>query len=816
MEATGLEHSSTTQELSKAPSGISCCGDLRWGSHFCHLYETKADLIDTLVPFFAAGLSNNEKCLWVTAAPLDAVDATAALAAKLPKLKQYLKSGQIEIVDYAEWYKRTGSMDADAVLQSWIAAEQQALADGYSGLRLTGNVTFIKSHEEWRAFERYEARVTETFAGRRIIGLCSYHLGMSNGNDVLDVVQNHQFAVARRDGAWQMIENAAITLAKQELHRTNQRLEQRVAERTLELRNALATVEEQKRELENVLRMRDESQRQLEAELADAQLLHSISAALINEGVEGDFYQKLVDAASLVMRSDFASLQRLDAERGALQIIAHRGFNDEALAYWQWVPALRPTSCGMALYRGERFLVQDYETWEFAADSDDLAAFRAGGVRAALSTPLLTRNGTLVGMISTHWKHPHQPSERDLRLLDIIARQAADLIDRNMAAEALRLQTARLLEADRRKDVFIATLAHELRNPLAPIRTGLSLLKLGKPEATPKVLDMMGRQLSHMVRLIDELLDVSRVSRGLVSLKREKVHIQAVIDSAVETSKPLFESAQHQLILTLPSIEIWLDVDVTRVAQILSNLLNNAARYTPAGGRIELVAELQGSNVLVRVTDNGIGIPPEMLQSIFDLFTRVDNTIERAQSGLGVGLSLAKQLAELHGGSLTAASDGLGHGASFTLHLPVCQELTEATVIEEAVIDRADKNSLRILVVDDNVDAAETLAMLMDGLGHVTSVVVNARNAVDTALDFRPDVAFLDLGMPELNGFELAHQLRAQSLLHGLTLIALSGWGNEEDRAKSREAGMDHHLTKPAMLADIEQILSTVVAEEGR
>jgi signal transduction histidine kinase/ActR/RegA family two-component response regulator len=464
----------------------------------------------------------------------------------------------------------------------------------------------------------------------------------------------------------------------------------------------------------------------------------------------------------------------------------------------------------MALHLNERFIVSDFEEWEFAADSDDLAAFRAGGVRAAQSTPLLSRSGKLVGMISTHWKRPHQPSERDIRLLDVIARQAADLIERNIAAEALRAQAERLLESDRRKDVFLATLAHELRNPLAPIQTGLAVLRLGKPETAPRVLTMMERQLSHMVRLVDELLDVSRVSRGLVMLKRELVKLDAVVDSAVETSRPLLEAARHKLAVTLPNKAVWLNVDPTRVAQILSNLLNNAAKYTPEGGRIELIAESVGAEIRIHVIDNGIGIPAEMLQKIFDLFTRVDEAIERAQSGLGVGLSLAKQLTELHGGSIAAASDGPGLGATFTVCFPAWDAPHEAIAHSNNEGKSSGSGIKRILVVDDNVDAAETLSLLLQGLGYTTCVVCDATKALDAALHFLPEVAFLDLGMPGLNGFDLACQLRKQTALAGLALIALSGWGTEEDRARGRGAGFDHHLTKPVLLEDIQGILRNI------
>jgi len=450
-------------------------------------------------------------------------------------------------------------------------------------------------------------------------------------------------------------------------------LEQLVNERTVELSRALAMVEAQKQELEQALRARDDVQHQLENELEDARLLHSVSAMLVDEQSVGELFQRLVEAATLIMRSDFGSIQRFDQERGELELIANANLNDEAMAFWQWVHPGRATTCGGALALAERVIVPDFETCDFIAGSEDLIAFRAAGVGSAQSTPLLTRNGRLVGMITTHWMGRHEPSERKLRLLDIVARQAADLIERTLSAEALRAQSERLLDADRHKDRFLATLAHELRNPLAPIRTGLDVLKIGNPAQTPRVLGMMERQLGNMVHLIDDLLDVSRISRGLVTLKRAHVALGAVIDSAVETSRPLMTAAQHSFTVTMPEEAILLDADTTRVAQIVNNLLNNAAKYTPPGGQVDLVVECAGSEVLVRVIDNGIGIPPVMLPRIFEMFTQVEESIEQSQGGLGVGLALARQLADMHGGSLAVDSAGANQGSVFTLRLPLAE-----------------------------------------------------------------------------------------------------------------------------------------------
>lgn len=589
-----------------------------------------------------------------------------------------------------------------------------------------------------------------------------------------------------------MLNSSVVYREAPDLRGSEQALELRVAE----LSQQLALAEAQKRELE--------------AELFDARLLHGVSAMLIDEDSVGELYQHLVEAATVIMRSDFGSMQRYDPLRGELQMIANVGLKEEAVAFWQWVYPGRATTCGRALDLGQRVIVPDFEDCDFIAGSEDLAAFRKAGVRSAQSTPLLTRDGRLVGMITTHWTHCHQPPERDLRLLDIVARQAADLIERNTSAEALRNHASRLVEADRYKNEFLATLAHELRNPLAPIQTGLSILRIGKPEQAPRILTMMERQLGHMVRIIDDLLDVSRISRGMVTLKRARIALDAVIHSAIDTSRPLIDAARHQFTVTVPEQAIWLDADLTRLAQIVSNLLNNAAKYTPPGGRIALAVETVGREVLIHVRDTGIGIPAAMLSGIFELFTQVDSGMERSQGGLGVGLALAKQLAEMHDGSIEVASPGEGGGAVFTVRLPMLAEMAPDAAGDGAHATLMPARALRILVVDDNADAAHMLALLLDQLGHASSVVLEAPKAVAAALAFQPDLVFLDLGMPHLNGFDLARDLRAHPALNQACLVALSGWGTEEDRARSRHAGMAHHLTKPVMLDEVTALLTQV------
>lgn len=371
---------------------------------------------------------------------------------------------------------------------------------------------------------------------------------------------------------------------------------------------------------------------------------------------------------------------------------------------------------------------------------------------------------------------------------------------------------AALKEADRRKDEFLATLAHELRNPLAPLRTGLQILKL-KPNGpeSDQAREMMDRQLAHMVRLIDDLLDVSRVSSGKLVLRKERVTVQAVAQSAIEASRSLIEGGQHELHVALPEEPLYLEADATRLAQVIGNLLTNAAKYTPPSGRIDLTVKLAGPQIIIDVTDTGTGIPREMLPKIFELFTQVGQTLDRAQGGLGIGLALVKRLVEMHGGTVFARSEGVGKGSTFTVCLPLNPEVTS----DNAERDRAAGEvarfaARRILVVDDNVDAAESLAMVLQLDGHEVQAVHGGEEAIDLATKFRPEVIFLDIGLPGLNGYDVARELRRTPNMDKVVLVALTGWGSDEDKQKSRDAGFDFHLTKPIENAAMHEVLARV------
>ncbi|HSK78902.1 MAG TPA: MEDS domain-containing protein [Thermoanaerobaculia bacterium] len=580
---------------SGSDSGIQAVGQVPLGTHFCQFYRTKEDLIDTLVPYFTAGLRSNELCLWVTSEPLRAAEATALMHEAMPDFEDFLSRGQIEILDFQDWYLRTGGQDGADALQGWMSWERRALDAGYEGLRLTGN-TFWLEKSGWDEFMTYEEAVNQTFAKGRIIGLCTYCLDRCRAEDVLDVCRTHQFALTRRQGEWELIESSSLKIAKSELER-------RVMDRTSELETAL-----------------------------------------------------------------------------------------------------------------------------------------------------------------------------------------------------------------RGRDEFLAMLAHELRNPLAPIRNAAQVIQLlGSTDTHLSwARDVIDRQVRQLARLVDDLLDVSRVTRGKVELHREDLELSAVIAQAVETSQPLIDSRKHSLLLSLPPEPVHLYADLTRLAQVISNLLNNAAKYMKEGGRIWLTVERHDSEVRIRIKDEGVGIPPEMLSRVFDLFTQASPSLDRSEGGLGIGLALVRSLVELHGGSVEAWSDGPERGSEFVVRLPLLgTERVAATGPREAAVPARRAAGRKVLVVDDNQDAAETLGKILEIAGHEVLVAHDGEEALAKAGRHRQEVVLLDIGLPKMDGYEVARRLRLDPGSEGLLLIAVTGYGNREDRERGKLSGFDYHLVKPIDLQQLERLLAS-------
>ncbi len=391
---------------------------------------------------------------------------------------------------------------------------------------------------------------------------------------------------------------------------------------------------------------------------------------------------------------------------------------------------------------------------------------------------------------------------------DLLAVVFSDITQRLTAEQDLRRLNDELAQANRRKTEFLATLAHELRNPLAPLSNGLHLMRMAgnKPELLEKTRLMMERQIQHMVHLVDDLLDVARISTGKVELRRRRMDLKEAVATAVETSASLIDAGGHKLHVEVPQQPLPMDADPTRITQVVSNLLNNAAKYTPEGGRITLRVDVEDGDAVLSVTDSGIGIAPEAISKVFEMFAQVPNSAGKPQGGLGIGLSLVQSLVALHGGSVSASSAGMGQGSTFTVRLPLAKG-GEMTTESRAADAAGNPGQLQVLVVDDNTDAAESLGVLLDIEGHAAHIAHTGAEALQVAQSRALDVVFLDIGLPDMTGYDVAKRLRMLPGMQKTLLVALTGWGTQDDRQRTRDAGFDRHLTKPAELPAVEELL---------
>jgi signal transduction histidine kinase/DNA-binding response OmpR family regulator len=437
---------------------------------------------------------------------------------------------------------------------------------------------------------------------------------------------------------------------------------------------------------------------------------------------------------------------------------------------------------------------------EHVHESDDptVAGIRRLGLTAHACFPLVAQ-GRLLGTLAFGTRQRAAFLPDDIAVMQVVCDQVAVSLERARLIEELSLRNYDLADADRRKDEFLAMLAHELRNPMAPIVNAVHLLRL--PQATGPVvqraLDAIDRQVGHMVRLVDDLLDLSRINTGKVELRKERVSLSTIIEHAVQTSAPLVQKQKHEFVLSMPPEEIRLIADRTRLTQVVSNLLNNAAKYSPPGGRIDLVVVREGQEVVITVRDRGIGIRPEMLDSVFGLFVQSDRTADRSQGGLGIGLTLVRSLVEMHGGTVVAHSEGLGRGSEFIVRLPIIDTRTIPPPPPEPPRAEGRQHGMKVMVVEDNADVRETMRDFLQLSGHDVTVAVDGPSAVEALIEQRPDVALVDIGLPGLDGYQMLAALRERAADLPTVFIALTGYGRPQDRQRAFEAGFHDHLVKP-------------------
>jgi PAS domain S-box-containing protein len=518
------------------------------------------------------------------------------------------------------------------------------------------------------------------------------------------------------------------------------------------------------------------------------------------EVIEQQGQQQKLIATVLLMAEDGKRLHSVAGQRAPAEY---------ALAIDGVVIGPSVGSCGTAAFRGEQVIVSDIATDPLWADYRDLALQH--GFKACWSTPIMSSHGKVLGTFAVYADIPRFPTPEELQLVEILTRTAGIAVERRRDEKTLR-------DADRRKDEFLATLAHELRNPLAPITNSLELMKRadGNKELIEQSRATMARQIEQMVRLIDDLLDVSRITSNKLELKKGTVELASIIHHALEACRPHSERAGHKLSVELPAEPIYLHADPMRLAQVFGNLLNNSCKYTKPGGRIWVTAERENGEVKVRVKDTGVGIPSEMLPKVFDLFTQVDRSREFSEGGLGIGLSLVKWLVEKHDGSVTAHSDGPGAGSEFVVRLPVVAAGSKAANTKSPYRAEPVGAARRILIVDDNQDNAESLDMLLRLSGNETRMAGDGVEAVEKAGEFFPDVILLDIGLPRMNGYDTCRAIRQQPWGKDVIMVALTGWGQEEDRRKAKEAGFNGHMVKPVNHEDLMETLAVLTEKASR
>ena len=447
----------------------------------------------------------------------------------------------------------------------------------------------------------------------------------------------------------------------------------------------------------------------------------------------------------------------------------------------------------------ERVEVSDELLERFVPDAPYRDVLRTLGLRSYLGVPLATR-GRTVGVITFVTAESKRVfSAGDETMAQDLARRAAVAIENARLLRAMRA-------SDHAKDVFLATLAHELRNPLAPVASGLAIIRRapGDVERVVQVAGVIERQVAQLTRLVDDLLDLSRITTGKIELQKRPTNLEFVLRSAIETSRPHIDADQHRLSVKFPDEPTDLEADPVRLAQVFSNLLNNAAKFTPAGGNIDVELQVEAQRFVVRVRDNGVGIAPEMLTKVFGLFTQVKHPAERSHGGLGIGLALVEGLVHLHGGEVEAHSEGPGKGSEFVVYLPRTPPTARHIATGEPRAQPSHAN--RILVVDDNRDAADTLAELLQMLGNEVAVARDGDSAVDQVARFAPDVVLLDIGLPDVNGYEVARRVRRLQGIRQPQLIALTGWGQQQDKYLAAQAGFDQHWTKPVDLGRLQTL----------
>jgi PAS domain S-box-containing protein len=537
--------------------------------------------------------------------------------------------------------------------------------------------------------------------------------------------------------------------------------------------------------------------------IAHAALARLLQLSVLPGGVEEmpALLETVVDTAIEITAADMGNVQLYDEAADCLHMAAQRGFEPSFVERFAAIRGGEAAS-GKALQLQQQVIVEDVSTSPLFG-GPRRAVLEGAGVRSVQSTLMVSREGRPLGVISTYWKRLQRPDPDRLRTLNIVARHTADALEH-------RRQEERLREADRRKDEFLAMLGHELRNPLAPIVTATELMALRGGSFMEEERKTIERQAKHLIGLVDDLLDISRLTRGKIELRKESIPLAQIVRRAVEMASPLLERHSHRLTIEVPP-EAFVEADPQRLVQVVANLLTNAAKYTDPGGQVRVSGEVTEETIVLRVADNGIGISPTMIPVVFDLFVQDTQALNRPQGGLGLGLGIVRNLVELHGGSVSVRSEGLGKGSEFTISLPRSTRTEVGQAVTSTIRKLDASRGVRILLVDDNEDWTRGVEVLLTALGHEVRVAHDGPQAFRIVEQFKPALAFLDIGLPVMDGYELARRLREMPSFSGVPLVAVSGYGEVSSVQRSAEAGFKAHLVKPVAAEVLDKVARDVV-----
>lgn len=553
----------------------------------------------------------------------------------------------------------------------------------------------------------------------------------------------------------------------------------------------------------------------LSAEVEALNNLHAISSQFIRQDSLQNIHEEILKAAIALSHADKGIIQILDEQDTSLKIFIHSGHKALFLKHFESV-SYEKGAWGKAFQEKERVIIEDVLHNPVFVQTSDFQIMLDEEIKSMQSTPMISSTGNFLGVLSTHYKIRHQFNERELRMFDLLARQAADVLERVRIEDVLQQSEQHALalveelqKADQNKNDFISMLSHEIRNPLAVIMAGISLLDLTKDATKAEdAKEIMKRQSAQLCRLVDDLLDLTRINMNKVTLKKERIELYKIVTSVADDYKVQFEEKGVRLETRIISDNLFLEADTARLTQIIGNLLHNAVKFTETGGTTLLTVTRQKNQAVICVEDNGIGIRPEIVSEIFQPFVQLDDSIERSNGGLGLGLAIVKGMVELHGGSVSVFSEGLGKGTKFTALLPLCSEEKNDQRVELPA-DRPFR-SYRILLIEDNADFADILCSMLAQSGHEAITENNGIEGIAKAKAFSPDVIFCDIGLPGMNGYEVAKSIRSNDLLAGIFMIALTGYAGPKDIELALSSGFNKHLSKPVDIATLNQILAEV------